>query len=252
MRNKADEYPDDYDKRGIGTEGVQAVADAVALVQACRPYSVIEGRDPLVLSTMLSFYAKPGARVLDVTANSRRMWQGVAWGSPVTYADIDPATNPDVVADFRALPFDPASFDVIVFDPPQLPAAAASAQSSKQMVRDYGLAHAPHADNISAYFPPFLAEAHRVLRPDGLVFAKLKDFVHNHQYQWTLADFVAAVRAQHGLTACDLIVKRDPSGGALKSSKWQKAHHVRNAHCWWIVVRKGRCEARTAGGTDGC
>ena len=208
-----------------------------------RPLSVMLARDPEVLRTMLDFYAWPGAKVLDVTANERRMWKGVEWPD-VTYADIDPDMKPDIIADFRALPVEPSSYDVIVFDPPHLPAAAASPESLQRFVGNYGLGHSPHADNISAYFPPFLAEAHRVLKPEGLIFAKLKDFVHNHLYQWSLADWVCAVRAQPGLTPCDLIVKRDPSGGGLKSSKWQKAHHVRNAHCWWAVVRKGRCESR--------
>lgn len=209
-----------------------------------RPLSVMDARDPEVLSLMLKFYAWPEAKVLDVTANERRMWKGVAHPGGVTYADIDPAMNPDILADFRSLPCENESFDVIVFDPPHLPAAAASPESMARFVGNYGLSHAPKGDNIAAYFPPFLKEAARVLRREGLIFAKLKDFVHNHAYQWMLAEFVMAARAQEGLTPCDLIVKRDPNGGGLKSSKWQKVHHVRNAHCWWIVVRKGRCETR--------
>jgi hypothetical protein len=209
-----------------------------------RPLSVMDARDPEVLRLMLDFYGWPAAQVIDVTANERRMWKGVDHPGGVTYADIDPAMQPDLLADFRALPCDPESYDIIVFDPPHLPAAAASPESMQRFVGNYGLGHAPKADNIAPYFAPFLSEAARILRPDGLIFAKLKDFVHNHAYQWMLAEFVFAVRAQPGLTACDLIVKRDPSGGGLKSSKWQKAHHVRNAHCWWIVVRKGRCESR--------
>lgn len=212
-------------------------------VAETRPLSVMLARDPEVLRTMLEFYAWPGASVLDVTANERRMWSGVHWPA-VTFADLDPAMRPDIVADFRTLPVAAASYDVIVFDPPHLPAAAASPESLKRFVGNYGLGHAPRADNISGYFAPFLTEAARVLRPDGLIFAKLKDFVHNHLYQWTLADFIDAARTQEGLTPCDLIVKRDPAGGGLKSSKWQRAHHVRNAHCWWIVVRKGRCESK--------
>lgn len=214
--------------------------------QTERPLSVMLARDPEVLSLMLRFYAWPEARVLDVTANERRMWKGVDHPGGVTFADIDPAMRPDILADFRALPCEPASYDVIVFDPPHLPAAAASPESMERFVGNYGLAHAPKADNIAGYFPPFLKEAVRVLTADGLIFAKLKDFVHNHSYQWMLTEFVNAVRAQPGLTPCDLIVKRDPSGGGLKSSKWKKAHHVRNAHCWWIVVRKGKCESKRA------
>jgi hypothetical protein len=212
-----------------------------------RPLSVMLARDPEVLTTMLEFYAWPGARVLDVTANARRMWKGVDHPGGVTYVDIDPAMNPDIIADFRALPCDPGSYDVIVFDPPHLPSAAASPQSDQTFAGNYGLGHAPKADNIAEYFPPFLAEASRVLAQEGLIFAKLKDFVHNHNYQWMLNEFVTAVKAVPGLTPCDLIVKKDPSGGGLKSSKWQKAHHVRNSHCWWVVVRKGRCETRRKG-----
>lgn len=210
---------------------------------APRPLSVIEARDREVLRFLLDFYAWPTATVLDVTANRRKMWDMIAWPK-VTYIDIDPAVGPDIVADFRILPVASASYDVLVFDPPHLPAAAASRASCRQMISDYGLTHAPRADNVSLYHTPFLAEAVRVLRPDGLIFCKLKDFVHNHQYQWSLVDFITAVRRQPGLTPCDLIVKRDPSGGNLKSGRWKRTHHVRNAHCWWIVVRKGRCEAR--------
>lgn len=95
---------------------------------------------------------------------------------------------------------------------------------------------------LAGYFVPFLAEASRVLRPGGIVFAKIKDYVHNHRYQWMLVEWVLAVRSTPGLTACDLIIKRDPCGGNLKSGRWKRAHHARNAHCWWAVVRKGRCE----------
>ncbi len=213
-------------------------------MSASRPESVILGRDPEVLRNLLNFYACERAIVLDCTANTRKMWKGVVWGGEVVYSDIDPAVQPDVVTDFRSMPFDDATFDVIVFDPPHLPAAAASQKSDEGMVKRYGLAHSAKADNISALFDPFLREAARVLRPDGLVFAKIKDFVHNHKYQWSLVDFVAAVRAVDGLTACDMTIKRDPSGGSLTSSKWENAHHARNCHCYWIVVRKGRCEAR--------
>jgi hypothetical protein len=213
---------------------------------SARPSSVMMARDPEVLQTMLDFYAWPTARVLDVTANRRRMWKGVVHSGEILFGDIDPEMEPDIICDFRDVPMQSASVDVIVFDPPHLPVAAASAASDQDFVGRYGLAQSFKADNIAEYFPPFLTEAARLLRPEGLVFVKLKDFVHNHKYQWMLAAFINAVEAQDGLTACDLIVKRDPSAGNMMSGRWQKAHHARNAHCWWIVVRKGRCESRRA------
>lgn len=191
---------------------------------------------------LLDFYAVPGGSAIDVTANRRRMWRGVRWDGRVTYFDIDPMMKPDVVADFSALPVEPMSIDVIVFDPPHLPAAGGSVASSPQMRTNYGLAASLQADNTASYFAPFLTESVRVLRPGGLIFAKLKDYVHNHRYQWMLVAWINAVWDVPGLTPCDLIVKQDPCGGNLKSGRWQRAYHVRNAHCWWVVVRKGKCE----------
>lgn len=213
------------------------------LLGPVRPTSVIFERDPFILNLMLNFYAGNNSRILDVTSNQRRMWSGVT-GHQVTYLDIDFSVAPTVVGDFKNLPFRDSSFDVVVFDPPHLPAAAASPFSDMAFGRRYGLKSSPSGDGIEVQFKPFLAEAERVLRRDGLIFAKLKDFVHNHRYQWTLVEWVQAVRNQPGLTPCDLIIKKDPSGGSLKSSKWVNTHHVRNSHCWWAVVRKGKCEAK--------
>ena len=90
----------------------------------------------------------------------------------------------------------------------------------------------------------FLKEAKRVLVNDGLIFAKIKDYIHNHKYQWNLEYWNAAVRNAR-LTPCDLIIKRDPCGGNLKSGRWKKSHHARNVHCYWSVVRKGKCEPKS-------
>lgn len=81
-----------------------------------RPYSVIEGRDPAVLTMLLSFYAQSTSRVLDATANRRKMWKGVEHSGERVHLDIDPSVAPDVVGDFREMPFPADNFDVIVFD----------------------------------------------------------------------------------------------------------------------------------------
>lgn len=209
-----------------------------------RPSSVVFGRDPEVLQAMLDFYAAPGAEIFDVTAGARRMWKGVKWDGPIRFLDIDPSTKPDVVGDFRQLPIREKSVDVLVFDPPHLPAAAASPKSLKRFAKSEGLAFAPKENDISSYFVPFLKSAAYVLRQDGLIFAKLSDYVHNHKHRWMLVRFIESVWETPGLTPCDLIVKRDPAAGRLRSGRWVKTHHVRNAHCWWIVVRKGGCEPK--------
>lgn len=205
--------------------------------------SVFLGTDAQLLPHLFAFYAPVAGEVRDVTANRRKMWKGVCVDGQIRFYDIDPAMQPDVICSFDNLPDADGTVGVLVYDPPHLPLAAASPASHEQMVSDYGLSHAPKGDNVSALHPGFLREAKRVLRADGIVFAKIKDYVHNHKYQWNLAEFVAMARSA-GLTPCDLVIKRDPCRGNLKSSRWKKSHHARNVHCYWIVLRNGRCEPK--------
>jgi SAM-dependent methyltransferase len=208
--------------------------------------SVWIGKDNGLLDAMLDFYAPTASRIIDVCCNERRMWKGSTWGPKVIGYDRDPAMNPDVVCEWHALPDAPGSVDVLVYDPPHMPTAASSPKSLAVYVDSYGLAGSVKADNIDSLHAPFLKEAARVLKDDGLVFAKIKDYIHNHRYQWNLSMFKEKVR-EAGLTACDLIIKRDPSGGNLKSGRWQRAHHAKNVHCFWVIVRKShRCEPRMA------
>ena len=215
-----------------------------AAYDRCKMESVWIGRDAPLLDAMLAFYAPNAQRIVDVCCNARKMWKGSEAGQRVVGYDVDPIMAPDVVACWSALPDDDGTVDVLVYDPPHLPVAAASPKSLQRFAVDYGLGLSVKADNIGTMHAPFLAEAKRVLRHDGLIFAKIKDYIHNHKYQWNLELFNAAVRSA-GLTPCDLIVKRDPVAGNLKSGRWEKAHHARNVHCYWSVVRNGRCEPRT-------
>src|SRR5262249_23265379 len=82
--------------------------------------SVWHGEDGDLLEKMLDFYPrrKP-KKILDATVNFGRSWRGRK--RPVTGMDIDPRYNPDVVGDNTAMPFDNASFDVVVYDPPHIP-----------------------------------------------------------------------------------------------------------------------------------
>jgi hypothetical protein len=205
--------------------------------------SVFMGRDPQLLPLLFDFYAPRAKEVRDVTANRRRMWKGVSISARVLYYDSDPGVGPDVTCRWDSLPDTDGSVDVLVYDPPHLPSASASPKSHRQMVADYGLAQAPDGDSIAGSHRGFLAEAVRVLTDDGLIFAKIKDHVHNHRYQWVLREFTLACEAL-GLTPCDLIIKRDPCGGNLKSGRWIRSHHARNVHCYWVVIRKGRCEPK--------
>lgn len=217
---------------------------ALALDGETRPISVVYGRDHVVLPLLFQVHAPDATDVLDCTYNRGVMWKKSGHAPTVT-VDLDPDMPADHAADFRDMPFDDNSFDVVVFDPPHLPAAVASKGSSGIEHMQYGLGgdhDYRQGDNISPAFVGFAAEAQRVLRPGGVVFAKIADLVHNHRYQWQHVDFIVAAQLA-GMSPCDVIVKADPAAANLKSSKWRNVKHFRRAHCYWIVVRNGRsCE----------
>lgn len=72
--------------------------------------------------------------------------------------------NPDLIADFTALPFDDERFAMVVFDPPHLVRAGKKGWQAKK----YGKLEGDWRDMISRGF----AECFRVLKPEGTLIFK--------------------------------------------------------------------------------
>ena len=146
--------------------------------------SVWEGTDADLLERMLDFDPqKPPAKILDATVNTGRFWTNSQRN--VTGLDIDPKNHPDIVGDNTNMPFKASSFDVVVYDPPHIPNQGKD--NKKDFNKRFGLvlkASPEQGYNFSHMFPPFCKEAHRVLKPDGVLFCKIADYVHGHRFQW--------------------------------------------------------------------
>lgn len=87
--------------------------------------------------------------------------------------------SPDIVADFRNLPFDDESFYLVVFDPPHLIRAGESAWLAKK----YGKLNDTWKDDISKGF----SECMRVLKPNGTLIFKW------NEEQIPLSDILKAI-----------------------------------------------------------
>ena len=126
--------------------------------------SVWFGEDSELLDKMLKFYPrKRPVDILDATVNGGRFWWGLDW--KIIGMDIDPGHKPDVVGDNTNMPFDDASFDVIVYDPPHIPNQGKD--RSKDFNTRFGLtlkSPATQGYNFAFMYPPFAREAFRVLR----------------------------------------------------------------------------------------
>ena len=204
--------------------------------------SVWDGRDPDLIEEMLRFYAViPPDPILDATYNSGRFWSGSE--RRVVSMDIDPRHTPDILADNREMPgVDADSFAVVVYDPPHVGPQGRD-KSAKRFDVDFGATvecGKEHGWNLSYLYPPFLEQARRVLKTDGILLAKITDMVNCHRSQWAHCDFMRMAE-DAGFVVCDLIVK--VRNGPMISTKWKNAHHARKRHCFWIVCRNGnRCE----------
>ncbi len=224
----------------------QLIADgataAPLVLDEYRPISSVwAGPDSELLEAMLRFYSVIDPEpILDATYNTGRMWG--ASTRTVVSMDIDPSYNTDIVADNRDMPVPDESFAVVVYDPPHVGPQGRD-KSRKRFDVDFGATVAcgkEHDWNLSYLYPPFLDEAMRVLKPDGLLLAKITDMVNCHRSKWPHCDFMQ-MADDAGFTVCDLIVK--VREGPMISTKWKRAHHARKRHCFWIVCRKSSsCE----------
>jgi SAM-dependent methyltransferase len=202
--------------------------------------SVWYGEDAELLERMLDFYPRKKPRkILDATVNGGRFWRNSK--RPVTGMDIDPRYNPDILADNTNMPLDDASFDVIIYDPPHIPNQGRD--NKKDFNTRFGLVLRSSKENHYTFthtFPPFLREAYRVLKTEGILLCKITDYVHHHRYQWAHIELINAAR-EVGFMPCDCIVKIRK--GPIIDPKWKKAHHTRRQHCYWLVFRKSKkCE----------
>jgi hypothetical protein len=216
-----------------------------------RPLSVV-GTDQEALRALISLHACPEPRILDVTHNRGRMWKGLPY-TPHR-SDRDPCLHEqgftDTVADFRALPFPDASFDVIVFDPPHI----GDADESVMGGQSFGVDAADMRlgwKSVPAQFSPFMCEARRVLRPRvGVVIAKICDQVTAGRYRFQHLDLIGAGRL-HGMTACDVMLTVQWARGGLIDPKWKHVNHVRQVHTYWLAFRNGPdCISPTAPRAD--
>lgn len=202
--------------------------------------SVWEGDDGALLERMLQSYPKsyPG-RVLDATSNSKRLWKDST--RTVVGLDIDSRHRPEVLGTNTCLPFRSNVFDVVIYDPPHIPNQGNDQQ--KDFSIRFGLGPKSSSEtnyNFSHTYLPFLEEAFRVLKPQGVLFCKITDYVHNHRMQWAHIDLVQAATSV-GFCACDYIIKVRKS--PIVDPRWKVAHHARKHHCYWLIFRKSsRCE----------
>ena len=196
--------------------------------------------DAELIERMLTFYPRtPPKLILDATVNAGRFWRGS--NRQIIGLDIEGKRRPTIVGDNMRMPFANGCLDVVVYDPPHIPNQGRDQQKDFNSRFGLVLKSGPATGySFSHFYPPFAAEAFRVLKPEGILLCKIADYVHNHRTHWAHFDMTLAAR-EAGFMACDCIVK--VRKGPIVDPRWKLAHHARRQHCYWLIFRKShKCE----------
>lgn len=143
--------------------------------------------------------------------------------------------------DCWALPYDADSFDCVVFDPPYMHTPGGTAHQNHQNFELYyynnGTSNSEkkyHEAVLDLYFLGS-AEAHRVLRPNGVFIVKCQDEVCANKQRLTHVELINEL-TNMGVVIEDLFVvlRRNKPG----VSRMLKQVHARKNHSYFLVFRK--------------
>lgn len=199
--------------------------------------SVWDGNDNGFLREAIPFYLRESycpqrTVILDSTFGLGVFWRpGTPEGWTLISMDINPVKPAAVIADNGRMPFRDGVFNVVVNDFPHVTHDWSPWDSAGQY------AVAAGRGSIAYLYPPFLAEAHRVLTADGIVIAKIADQVHSGRSWFQTGEFVAMLPA-YGFTACDLIVK--VRSHARPQPPGRRTLHAARRHSFYVIARKGK------------
>lgn len=208
--------------------------------------SAHRGTNDEVFPEVLDLHVEPGSEIADVTYGEGVFWRQVTSKKyELTATDIDPSRSPDSIdgIDCRDLPYDDASFDCVVLDPPY--AEGFYETPDKPSDNDYwikdryvgttGEQSATYHDAVLEMYAAAGEEALRVLRDDGHLIMKIQDEVSRNEQRLTHVE-VTNIYEGMGFHAKDLFVVIRPDTPTV--GKMYEQRRARKNHSYFIVYTK--------------
>jgi len=227
-----------FDKQQSGargrTQGGVATSDLVL--------SAYTGTNADIFPHVLDLHVPPGAVVADVTYGKGVFWRNVERGRYMVKA-----TDISDGVDCRDLPYEAASLDCVVLDPPYMEGFFRESDGQKAGGGTYGAFrdHYANGDEKSgdakwhgAVVELYLAagrEAHRVLKDAGVFIVKCQDEVSANRQHLTHVELVNGYE-RLGFYVKDLFVVVRPNRPAV--SRLKRQVHARKNHSYFLVFVK--------------
>jgi len=200
-------------------------------------FTACRGTNAELFPRVMSLYVAPGSNVADVTFGKGVFWRQVPQG---TYRLL--ATDLEEGVDCRNLPYEDASIDCVVFDPPFMHTPGGTAHAGHQNYETYyrnnsagnGCGKRYHEAVLELYFAA-AEEALRVLKGDGIYIVKCGDEVCSNTQRMTHVELINEL-VQRGFIVEDLFVlMRNNRPGV---SRLVRQVHARKNHSYFLVFRK--------------
>jgi len=202
------------------------------------------GTNDVVFPRILALYVPLGSAVADVTYGKGVFWRRVPRDAYTLHA-TDLATG----VDCRELPYEDASMDCVVFDPPYMHTPGGTAHVNHQNFEAYYRNN--QASSTAKYHEAVLElyfaagrEAWRVLRAGGVYIVKCQDEVCANRQRLTHVELINEF-ANLGFIAEDLFVVLRP--GSPGVSRVLVQAHARKNHSYFVVFLKPKGRARWQG-----
>ena len=190
-----------------------------------------------VFPHILNLYVPAGSTVADVTFGKGVFWRNV----PDEQYNLLP-TDLDDGIDCRNLPYENASIDCVVLDPPYMHTPGGTAHTSQSAFEEHYRNNGSGNNTEKKYHEAVLElykdagrEAFRVLRERGVFIVKCQDEVCSNRQRFTHVEIIQAYEC-FGLVPEDLFVVVRQNRPGVSSTVRQV--HARKNHSYFLVFWK--------------
>ena len=158
-----------------------------------------------IIRNILSLHVPGGKIDCDPTFSIGGFYRGTGIEAPALRFDIAPQTEGVAQADARHLPLEDDSISCMIFDPPFLATTGKSLREGKGNIINRRFGVFSSEDELFQFYRDALAEAHRVLKPDGILIFKCQDKVSSGKQYWSHV-FVINEAVEAGFYPLDLFI----------------------------------------------
>jgi hypothetical protein len=195
-----------------------------------------------VFKTILELHVPKGSTVADVTYGLGAFWRGIPKGE----YDLK-ATDMKTGVDCRKLPYEDGSFEALVLDPPYMEGlfrratnhmAGGGSHTAFRRAYSNGQTHdgaAKYHDAVLELYFRAGEEAHRVLKPKGVLIVKCQDEVSANLQRLTHVEIINRY-AEMGFYPKDLFVVVRANAPCI--TRLKKQEHARKNHSYFLVFTK--------------